>query len=434
MLEKRGALSWYVDDYPAALAQARRRDLPLVIDMWSSWCHACLTMQRHVLGDPDLADVADRFVWLCADTDRRINAEMLERFPVEVWPTLYVISPRDESIQARLQGSASLSQVRRMLADGASGHRDAAGGRGYSDPSSPRELLRSADRALAAGEIERADDLYSRALEAGGDDWARRPYALTARIAALARAEKWQSCAELGLGEMKNAGRSATAAEFAYWAFVCSSQLAESNLLREAVHMRALDRLQDLADDDRAPLSTYDRSEVLRLLRRVLHEAGDREAAESVAERQLELLEEAVAQAPDARAAAVFDEPRVDVHLYLERGEELLPDLERSVRELPDLHDPPYQLARVALAAGKTDRALEAARRSLELAYGPWKGMVLMLLARIHTARGERGSAIAQLRAALELLESQPPGLRRPLLEQAARGALKEASAAAAGQ
>ncbi|HET6612194.1 MAG TPA: thioredoxin family protein, partial [Kofleriaceae bacterium] len=98
-------LPWIHDDYAAALADAKKRNLPVAIDMWAPWCHTCLSMQATVLADQSFAPLADRFVWLSIDTDKPQNAAVLEKFPVAMWPTFYVVSPAAEAIEARHLGA-----------------------------------------------------------------------------------------------------------------------------------------------------------------------------------------------------------------------------------------------------------------------------------------------------------------------------------------
>src|SRR5688500_7485568 len=59
-----GSSRWIEDDYARALAEARKKKVPLVIDMWATWCHTCLSMQNYVLTEANLAKHWDRFVWL----------------------------------------------------------------------------------------------------------------------------------------------------------------------------------------------------------------------------------------------------------------------------------------------------------------------------------------------------------------------------------
>jgi thioredoxin-like negative regulator of GroEL len=418
-------ICWFHDDYPAARAFAQGEQLPLVVDIWAPWCHTCLAMKHEVLTDPGMEPLAARFVWLAIDTDMEQNAAALEKLPVSSWPTFYVVSPADESIQARYVGAASIEQFREFLAAGEAGHLDAIAGEGELTADDPRYLLREAERAVASGDLDRADELYGAALDAAPADWPRRADVLTSRIAARAKREDWKSCAELGLARMAETGRSASAGDFCFWAVHCAGELGAGDLLREQIHMRALERLAVLADDETAPLTADDRSEVLRLLREVQHRAGDLEAAVRTAERQRILLDEAAAAAPFPEAASTYNWPRAEVYVYLKRGADIIPALEQSAADLPSDYDPPYRVAWVALQIGDLDRALGAAEKALELVYGPRRGRVLSLIADIHGARGE-GDAERELREqVLAHYESLPPGQRSERAIEAARRALE---------
>src|SRR5687767_5077786 len=64
-----GVLSWIVDDYAAALACAKQRNVPLVLDLWAPWCHTCLSMQSTVFTDKSFEAAAPKFVFASIDTD-----------------------------------------------------------------------------------------------------------------------------------------------------------------------------------------------------------------------------------------------------------------------------------------------------------------------------------------------------------------------------
>src|SRR2546426_1049803 len=44
-----GSLHFIEDDHSKALAAARADHKPLFVDLWATWCHSCLSMQRFVL-------------------------------------------------------------------------------------------------------------------------------------------------------------------------------------------------------------------------------------------------------------------------------------------------------------------------------------------------------------------------------------------------
>jgi thiol-disulfide isomerase/thioredoxin len=183
--ERKGPLTWYEDDYPAALACARATARPLVIDMWAPWCHTCLSMSATVLVDPSLAPLAERFVWLALDTDREINAPVVSKFALQNWPTYFVIDPVDETIAGRWLGAAAIAPFRAFLNDGERTVRTVHGG-GTADPLLAQ--VRAGDIAASAKDWKAADAAYGAALAARRPTGPRRSDILVAQISARQKA------------------------------------------------------------------------------------------------------------------------------------------------------------------------------------------------------------------------------------------------------
>lgn len=413
-IQETEALPWIHDDYPAALAKAKERSVPIVIDAWAPWCHTCLAMKHGVLADASLAALSDRFVWLAIDTDREENAAALAKFSVDAWPTFYVVSSIDEAVQARLQGAVAPSQFREFLLQGERGHLDTAAAGGAIVQKDPLWFVREGDRRAAAKESDAAEKAYAAALAAAPLDWPRRPEILVARIAALADGQRWSDCVDLALEEMDRTGSSASAADFVGWGASCINMLPSDEPRRLRFLERGSARLQVLADNAKAALSLDDRSETLRMLREILIAAGRDDEARAAAKRQMESLERAIRQAPSPTAAATYNWPLAEVSVFLGRGAEAIPILEASQDALPNDYDPPYRIAWIALQIGDLEEARAQANRALSLAYGPRQGKVLLLLAEIHRARGDESGRRETLGKALALYESLPQGQAQP--------------------
>src|SRR5262249_57169441 len=116
--EQRGPLAWIEDDYPMALACARQKKVPLVLDLWAPWCHTCLSMQTTVFTDASFSADATKFVFAALDTDREQNADAVGKFAPSAWPTFYVIGI-DEMVLARFIGAATVAQFHEFLTAGA---------------------------------------------------------------------------------------------------------------------------------------------------------------------------------------------------------------------------------------------------------------------------------------------------------------------------
>jgi thiol-disulfide isomerase/thioredoxin len=42
-------LAFIEDDYERARGEAKRRNVPLFVDVWASWCHTCMSIKQYVL-------------------------------------------------------------------------------------------------------------------------------------------------------------------------------------------------------------------------------------------------------------------------------------------------------------------------------------------------------------------------------------------------
>src|SRR5215469_10026632 len=86
------------DDYRGALAKARSEKKPLFLDSWATWCHSCLSMRSFVFPDAGLRPAKDAVVWLSVETEAEKNREVVEKFPVDSWPTFVIIDPDTEQV------------------------------------------------------------------------------------------------------------------------------------------------------------------------------------------------------------------------------------------------------------------------------------------------------------------------------------------------
>lgn len=78
-----GGLTFIEDDFPAALALAKEKKLPLFVDGWAPWCHSCVFLKEHVLTRPELARNAGRYVFVSINTEKPTGAAFLARYPME---------------------------------------------------------------------------------------------------------------------------------------------------------------------------------------------------------------------------------------------------------------------------------------------------------------------------------------------------------------
>jgi thiol-disulfide isomerase/thioredoxin len=379
--KQEGPLAWFADNYEAALACAKQKNVPLVVDLWAPWCHTCLSMQSTVFHDPAMKPMASRFVFAAIDTDREVSAKAVAKLPLSAWPTFYVVSPDDGSVLARFAGGASVTQFTAFLEAGAAA-RTAVDG-------AAKHLL-AAERALAAKDLATAETELTAALAAAPPTWVRRPDALVSLIHTKRKRNDIAGCFALGEKSLDETGNAASATDFAGIALDCASdRFTEEPEKVPVFRERVIDRLQKLLADTTAPLSADDRSDAMAYLREVLVTVGRRPESINVAEKQRLLLEDAIAKAPNPTAASTFNYQLADVYITLGRPLEAVPALEKSAKALPSEYDPPARLGWVYLEAGKLDEATVWTDRALKLVYGPRKARVLAQRANIEKKRGD---------------------------------------------
>jgi tetratricopeptide (TPR) repeat protein len=299
----------------------------------------------------------------------------------------------------------------------------------------------SGERALATKDLATAAQELTAALAAAPADWPRRPDALVSLIGVLHKRGDLLGCVELAERSMADTGSAASATDFLYHATACASELgkpagddkpdpalaARIGKLREA----AVARWQKLLEDAAAPLSLDDRSDAMLNLRETLLALDRRPEAKAVAERQRALLDDAAAKAGTPIAAMTFNWPRAEVYTFLERPLDLVPALERSVRELPAEYDPPARLGWIYWKGGKLDEAARWTDAALKLVYGPRKVRVLTQRAEIAGKQGDRAAERAARAEIVKSLEALPAGQATPEAIEKAKQALADLDAPA---
>lgn len=397
--EVKGPIAWIEDDYPAALACAKSKDVPLVLDLWAPWCHTCISMQTTVFMDASLKTDAPKFVFAALDTDREQNAAPVGKFSPSAWPTFYVISSKDESVLARFVGAATLDQFREFLD---SGRRAATGTIAAAD-----SRLLGAERAMAKKDYATADEELTAALAAAPAAWLRRPESIYYLQMVKQKKGDLAGCVEVSDKHLDEVGSTAIATNFWATAIDCANE--QKNI---ALRDRAIAKLQTILATNDAPLSIDDRAEALGYLRDALGEAGKKDEAKAIAEKARVHLDEAFAAAKTPFEKMGYIWPRADVYAYLGRPLDLVADYEKLAADLPKEYDPRARLGWLYLKAGKAPEAAKWTDDALKLVYGPRKGRLLSQRAEIAKLAGDKATEKQYRAEAVKLWESLPEGQR----------------------
>lgn len=380
------------DDYPKALAEAKRRNKPLFVDAWAPWCHSCQSLRAHVLTDPALAPLAADFVWLSVDTEKDVNAEWVARHPHSALPTLWVIEPATDRPILKWAGTATAHELRELLTVAVA---DARSGSDGAAAEATAAFVRG-NHALASGDADGAEKEHRAALAAASKDHPHRARMAEALVTQLALRKRPGPCAEVAARE---------AADLPVGTSRASVLVAGLGCAREAKQARDLERLVDVALRDAKArdgrLLADDRSALYEELVATKKESGDEAGAKQLAQEWATFLEDEAARATTNDARAALDPLRLNAYLTLGEPARALAMLEKSERDFPDDYNPPARLGRVYLELHRLDDADKAADRAVARVYGPRAMRVFALKADIAKARGDRTAEVKALEQAL---------------------------------
>jgi thioredoxin-like negative regulator of GroEL len=422
--ELKGPIAWIEDDYASALACAKQKNVPLVLDFWAPWCHTCIAMQTTVFMDASMAARATKFVFAALDADREENAAAVAKFATSAMPTFYVIGP-DEAVLARFVGAATLDQFHEFLD---AGDRAQKGSLAEAD----KHFL-AGDRAMATKDFETADKELTAALAKGPAAWLRRPEVVFYLQIAKQKKGDTAGCLKLSDEQMDSVGQTAIATNFWNSAIECAKAEAKNDEAKaKAVSDRALAKLQKILDDAAAPLSPDDRAEALGYLRDALDAQGKKAEAKAAAEKSRVFIDEQWAKAPTPFARMAWAWPRADVYAFLGKPLDLVADYEKLAADLPKEYEPRARLGWLYLKAGKAKEAAKWTDEALALVYGPRKARLHAQRAEIAELANDRPQALKCRHDAVKVLESLPEGQRNPAALEKAKAALAATEAGSA--
>jgi thioredoxin-like negative regulator of GroEL len=427
----RNGIAWYEDAPDAAFAAARASGKRVVVDLWAPWCHTCLSMQNVVMTAANLPAMADRFVWLAVDTEREENASLLERLPVAVWPTFYVVDagPADAArvdIRGRWLGAASAEQFSRFLSE-SDRLPSASSAGGAADAAS---ALATADALAAQGRHADAAAAYAALLERAPQSWPRRPETLVALMTALWKAKDIDTCLRVAESSLGQTGAAASAVDFSSYALECAAQAQPGSDRSTALRRAIAQRLEPSCKLGTPELSPDDRADACDKLATARAALGDAEGAREATRARLAVLERAAAKTPP-ELAITYDWARTDALLQLGRAEEALAIATEREQQLPQNYNPPHYRAKSYKALGRWTEGLAAIDRALSLAYGPRKIGLLGLKADLLLGAGRDADARATLSDQLSQYRALPAGQRQPSAEARVEQRLRELAATA---
>jgi thioredoxin:protein disulfide reductase len=110
-------LAWMTDE-PAAVADARANDRPLLVDFSASWCLPCKELDLQVFSRPEVGEVMRKFTLLRVDLTREDDdprlAPIKKKYGAETLPAVRIVA-RDGTIVGRVDQLVSADRFRALL-------------------------------------------------------------------------------------------------------------------------------------------------------------------------------------------------------------------------------------------------------------------------------------------------------------------------------
>jgi tetratricopeptide (TPR) repeat protein len=377
-------------------------------------------MRAFVFTDKTLERRAGQFVWLSINTEKAGNSGVLSRFPVEAWPSFFVIDPRTEKVSLRWVGGATLPQVERLLDDGR--RAVTGGGKGL------EEILARADRLYGEKQNAQAAAAYREALEKAPPNWKPRARAMESLLFALQSTRDFSACADTARSAFDKLAQTPSAANVAAIGLDCALSIDANDPRRSSLVAALAADARQVIDHPRPGWAADDVSSVYDELAQERSAAKDESGRRDVLNGWARFLEGETSRAKTPEARAVFDSHRVSVYLALGEPERAVPMLEASQRDLPDDYNPPARLAAAYKAMKRWDDALTAIDQALAKAYGPRKVGFFGTRADILAAKGDTAGARQTLEEGIRFAEALPAEQRSDRTIAALKKKLAEVS------
>src|SRR5262245_38318652 len=198
-------------------------------------------MRAYVFTDKSLARHAGQFVWLSIDTEKAGNAPFLTKYPVQAWPSYFVLDPAREKVAVRWVGGATVAQVAKILEDGKAAVRGKEKG--------VDQVLARADTLFGEAKNAEAIREYRDALSRAPANWPQYGRATESLLFALQNVRDRRGCAETARDAYPKLARTSSAANVAAIGLDCALNIPADDPARPAL-------VSSLAEDSRQVLAS----------------------------------------------------------------------------------------------------------------------------------------------------------------------------------
>ncbi len=90
---------FYKGTYDNMIREAKKQKKPIILDFWAAWCAPCQKLDRETFADKELGSYLNQnFIVYKVDIDTFDGMEIVDRFAIDVFPTMIVFDPKTGQI------------------------------------------------------------------------------------------------------------------------------------------------------------------------------------------------------------------------------------------------------------------------------------------------------------------------------------------------
>ncbi len=111
----KGGVVFFSGSYDNLLREARKQKKPIVLEFWAAWCGPCQKLDKETFKNKNLGEyIKDNYLIYKVDIDTFDGMEIVDRFAVDVFPTMLVLDNKGHQI-SKMNGFYPASFLQKEL-------------------------------------------------------------------------------------------------------------------------------------------------------------------------------------------------------------------------------------------------------------------------------------------------------------------------------